>query len=201
MVKTVLTGDARDVRAIKPGPERKKLLEVRAAAKILAKKMRALDWRVLVEIEAAACSTITASPPRKKGSHTEGRVVTEVYENRVLDGDFWHSFWGTVCRLDQLIDRIAPEVNRQIDAAPDAGRRDLIGVHVVHRLRMIWEDALKRGPAPANISESGGDFSDFLADAFEALGMDTKPRSAMASWRDYLIQYQNEENEDVSGWF
>jgi hypothetical protein len=195
-VKTVVSGDARDVRAIRPGPERKKLLEVRAAAKILAKKIRALNPRVLDKIEGAS-STITAGPPRMRGAHFTARVVTEVYENRVLDGDFWESFWGTVCRLDQLIDQIAPEVNRQIDAAPDAGRRDLIGVHVVHRLRMIWEDALDKGAAPLNITETG-EFSNFLADAFEALGLKANPRAAVDSWREYLIQ--TSEN-DVSGWF
>jgi hypothetical protein len=197
MVKTVLAGDARDVRAIRRGPERKKLLEVRAAAKTLAKKMRALNPRVLYKIEGACCTVAAAGPPRMRGGHIAGRMVTEVYENPVLDGDFWQSFWDTVCRLDHVIDQIAPEVNRQIDAAPDAGRRDLVGVEVVDRLRMIWEEALDKGAAPLNITETG-EFSDFLADAFEALGLKANPRAAVDSWREYVTQTGN---EDASGWY
>jgi hypothetical protein len=186
LVKTVTAGIANDVRAIKPGPERKKLLKAMDAAKILAKKMRALNPQVMYVIM-DACSDV-AGQPRKVGATQTGRVVSDVYEDPGLDSDFWTSFWEIAGRLDHVMDHIAPDVNRYIDAAPNAGRRDLVSIKVVHALRLIWEEALNRGAAPRSLNDAG-EFAEFLAGAFEALGLQNNPRAAMDSWREYNMEY------------
>jgi hypothetical protein len=186
IVKTVMAGFVTDLPAIKSGPERKKLLEVRAAAKILAQKIHALNPHVLGEIE-NACSVV-AGLPRLVGAASTRRVVSEEFETRGLDRDFWDSFWEIAGRLDDVIDQIAPVVNRHIDAAPNAGRRDLISVKVVQGLRMIWEDAMNKGAAPLSITDAG-EFADFLAGAFKALGLQNNPRAAVDSWREYCLEY------------
>jgi len=92
-----------------------------------------------------------------------------------------------------VIDEITPEVNRQIDAAPDAGRRDLMDIEVARRLLPLWEEALNKGTAPLSITDAG-EFSEFLAESFDALCLQGNCRAALDSLRKYALT-----NPD--GWF
>jgi hypothetical protein len=192
IVKMVVTGHLTEIRAIKPSQERKRLRRIRGLAQKLARELREMNPAVLHDIE-NACLIVTALPRLKGASWARGREVTEEYICPPLDRDFWTSFWETVGRLDRVIDQIAPEVNRHIDVAPDAGRRDLMNIEVIRRLLPLWEDALNKGPAPLSITDAG-ELSEFLAESFDALGLQGNCRAAMDSLREYVLR-----NPD--GWF
>jgi hypothetical protein len=95
--------------------------------------------------------------------------------------------WDALAAMSQIIDRATPAICRHIDAAPAAGRRNLRNMMIVRALRRSWERR-KKTPAPMSIKDAGP-FTDFIVDAFKALGLKGNPRSAMDSWRGYRAKY------------
>lgn len=85
--------------------------------------------------------------------------------------------------LDAVIEAVAPFAEEAINNAPPAGRRDLLNVALVERLRNVWQER-KGTLAPNSMSEAGA-FADFMIDAFEALGLTANPRAAVDSWREF----------------
>jgi hypothetical protein len=194
IVVDAVAGEKGDFRAIQPSAEREKFRRVGALAKKLAEDLRALDRETMYAIRIA--SEAVLPPPeslndadiyRDMASQLvgEGEITNSVLER--VHEDFWDGFWEKASTLDAVINQITPEVARFIDAAPNAGRRDMTSVVAVEHLRAIWEEAMNKGPAPRSITDAG-EFADFLTDAFAALGLRNNCRAAMDSWNEYCLK-------------
>ncbi|MFZ5675872.1 MAG: hypothetical protein ACOZAM_23190 [Pseudomonadota bacterium] len=89
--------------------------------------------------------------------------------------------------LDRVVDLAMPFANRIVDGAPIAGRRDLVALAIVERLRNVWAE--RRGfQAPKSMTDAGA-FADFMIDAFSVLDLPGNPRAALDSWRDFRAKY------------
>jgi hypothetical protein len=190
VVRWAVAGTFTEVRAIKRSNQRKRLQRMRVLAQKLARELREMNPEVLSGIERACSATVTTGLPRLNGtswSRKAGREVTEHYIYPPLDRDFWESFWETAGRLDRVIDQIAPDVNRHIDNAPEAGRRHIKNVEAIRRLLPLWEEALNKGAAPLRLNDAS-EFSEFLTESFKALGLKGNPRAAVDSWREYCLK-------------
>jgi hypothetical protein len=165
--------------AMNPAMERKKLLKIRQLAKELAETLRELHPDAYGEL-------ITQSQAvRDLGAEYSPDLmpIMNMHRNR----DFWVLFWSAAFSFDELMDKIVPAVSDLTDTAPVAGRRNLTNVIVIESLREVWEDR-KKTPAPMNITDAGP-FTDFIVEAFEALGLEGNPRAAMDSWREYRAKH------------
>ncbi len=94
---------------------------------------------------------------------------------------------GLVAVLDGLVKATDPVANQTIDEAPQAGRRDLVSVAVVERLRMVWTQRTE-SPAPKSMTEAGA-FADFMFEAFSVIGLRANARAAMDSWREFRAKW------------
>jgi hypothetical protein len=158
--------------------ELERLQKVGRAAREFAKAWGSLHWDVKATI---INSSVGFGAERRDPDIPFG---ADFIEWRPSD---WRAFWDVVPELDKLIDRALSNAKECIDAAPEAGRRNMRAVNVIDDLRKIWTER-KKIPAPMNIAEAGP-FADFLIDVFEALGLEGNPRAAMDSWREYRAKY------------
>jgi hypothetical protein len=151
--------------------EQEKLREVHTLARKLAKAVGGLHWRTKIKLQLESSDILA---PDQELSERDRE-------------DFWKSFWEAVYTLDRVVDKIVPAISADISAAPELGRRRWLNIAIVESLRDLWEDR-KKTPAPMNITDSGP-FTDFIIEAFEALGLKGNPRATMDSWREYRAKH------------
>lgn len=87
--------------------------------------------------------------------------------------------------LPELIEMTLPAAEQVMANAPNAGRRNLVNVALVGRLRDVWRQRRGMEP-PASMSEAG-EFSSYMIDACDALGLDGSPRAAIDSWNAFRV--------------
>jgi hypothetical protein len=163
--------------AMNPAAERKRLLKIQQLARELSKTLRELHPHTFDRIQTQSRDLHDLGAPHGIDPPFEGDDL----EN------FWHHFWFTARSFGELMNKITPTVSGSIDRAPVAGRRNLTNVMAVEDLRDVWESR-KNAPAPMNITDAGP-FAEFIAEAFAALGIESNPRAAMDSWREYRAKY------------
>ena len=145
--------------AMNPRREREKLLNVQRLASALSEAWMSLHDEIRTQMELLSTSVFEA-----KGKHARhsSRYPLSLDIVSVLDG---------------LVGMAAPLANSVIDTAPAAGRRDLVSVAIVERLRMVWAER-KGAPAPKSMTEAGP-FAEFMLAAFETLKLPANARAAV----------------------
>ncbi len=127
--------------------------------------------------------------------HSDTRSKMEIISSMIHETEGKHAKYHShhplsldlISILDGLVNLTAPLANDVIEAAPDAGRRDLLSVAIVERLRQVWEER-KSVPAPKSMNETGP-FASFIVDSFEILGLENNPRAAVDSWCEFRARY------------
>jgi hypothetical protein len=181
----VLLDDGETLGAINPLRERRKLLEIQRSAGHFAQTLRDVNAHTFDRL-ATECEAL-GDPEYEIGDGDGGKNIRKMMSLLRKDPNFWYYFWGAASALDEVMGKIMPGLDDSIDTAPVAGRRNMASVIAIESLRDIWEER-KKTPAPMNITDAGP-FTDFLIEAFEALGLESNPRAAMDSWRDYRAKY------------
>jgi hypothetical protein len=167
--------------AMNPVAERKKLLKVQQLARDFSQALKELHVHTAGEL-LTQCSDL-----RDLSSKNGRNVLLRLQQVCPDDFDFWVYFWATAFVLDEVMDKITPAIIDFVGTAPVAGRRNLTNVMAIEQLRDVWEER-KKTPAPMNITDAGP-FTDFIVEAFEALGIEGNPRAAMDSWREYRAKH------------
>jgi hypothetical protein len=153
--------------AIKPKEEREKWLKVQEAAREFAQA-----WRDL--------GIFTADAARR-ASFRLGRQHRDAFH--LVTEEEWSATFGNLRRIDRIIREITPAVNDFIDAAPVARKQGMVSIAVIDDLRFAWQQR-KGIPAPENPNDESP-FAEYIRDAFDVLGLQGNPRSAMRAWREY----------------
>lgn len=149
--------------------EREKLQKVERLARELAKAWVNLHYETRTQMELFSYSIYEA-----KGEYAAFSSATPLSLELV----------SVVDRLVAIAKPLAEEV---IDSAPIAGRRNLINVAIVQRLRNVWAE--RNGISAPESMTDAGPFAEFMIGAFEVLGLAGNPRAAVDSWREFRAKH------------